>query len=272
MSNDLALVGERLRDDLEGFRRALRKQYPTKSAQVHSTALRRAAAALAERGLVDLCGPTDFATVVGLDVSADLNVEFQRLLTASGKSAKRTTYESTLTKILDDFTGRVVIPLKQAGTTRTASPVTSSRQLDLPTSAFLGHSFDAVDSEIVECVKSTLQLLGITVITGERPRADRISEKVKRFIDGQPMFVGLYTRRDKIARKSDWTASPWVIEEKAYAVAKRKKLILLKEHGISNIGGIQGDYEYIDFTRRELHNLVFRILRLFELKATGFAD
>jgi len=114
--------------------------------------------------------------------------------------------------------------------------------------------------------------LGITVVTGERPKADRISEKVKRLIDGQPVFVGLYTRRDKIAGKREWTASPWVIEEKAYAVAKRKMLILLKEEGIASIGGIQGDYEYLEFSRDRLHQLVLRICRLFSITVDGFAD
>src|SRR5688572_1673251 len=111
MSNERALVAERVRDDLDAFRVSLRKKYRSASAQIPAIGTRRDAAALAERGLVDLCGLTNFAVVVGPDVSADLNVEFQRLLTASGKSAKRTTYDSTLKNILKDFTNRVVIPL-----------------------------------------------------------------------------------------------------------------------------------------------------------------
>jgi hypothetical protein len=63
-----------------------------------------------------------------------------------------------------------------------------------------------------------------------------------------------------------------VIEEKAYAVAKRKKLVLIKEDGISSIGGIQGDYEYIEFRRDQLHALVFKIIGLFAINVTRFAD
>jgi hypothetical protein len=85
------------------------------------------------------------------------------------------------------------------------------------------------------------------------------------------VFVGLYTRRDKIARKKKWTASSWVIEEKAYAVAKRKTLILLQEDGVDSIGGMQGDYEYIPFTRDALQDLVLGIGRLFTLTVEGFA-
>jgi len=78
------------------------------------------------------------------------------------------------------------------------------------------------------------------VETGARPKADRISEKVKQLIDQQLIFVGIFTRRDKIARKAEWTTSPWVIDEKAYAVGGNKKLVLLKESGVGSIGGIQG--------------------------------
>jgi len=272
MSQDLAVVAERLRDDLGAFRRRLRSQYSSKGAQVQSAILRREAAALAERGLVDLCGSDQFAAAVGAEGAADLNVEFQRLLSASGKSATRKTYEDSLNGLMSEFRARVVVPLKQAGARRNSAPVAIPRLTARPTSAFLGHSFEPKDAHIVDCVKEVFDLLGIPVVTGERPRADRISEKVKRLIDAQPVFIGLYTRLDKIARKNDWTASPWVIDEKAFAVAKRKKLVLIKETGISSIGGIQGDYEYVEFDRKELHELVLKVVRLFSFNVEGFAE
>ena len=92
-------------------------------------------------------------------------------------------------------------------------------------------------------------------MTGEKPRAASISEKVKRLIEEQSTFVGVFTRRDKIARKSEWTTSAWVLDEKAYALGRQKPLILLKEQGVGSIGGIQGDYEYIEFSREALESL-----------------
>jgi hypothetical protein len=275
MSSDLAVEAERLRDDLEEFRRTLHKKYRSKTAQVTSPSLTRQAASLAERGLVDLTGPTSFSGAVGDKVSADLALGFQRLLTASEKAARRKTYDAALLQILPQFTARIVVPLKQVGiytNPQTGAPTMRRGAQNLPPSAFLGHSFDAADSHVVQCVRDTLELLGIEVVTGERPKADSISSKVKKLIDDQPMFVGLYTRRDKVARKNDWTTSAWVIEEKAYAIALRKKLLLLKEDGISSIGGMQGDYEYLNFDRDELHRLVLKLFRLFEIEVRGFAD
>jgi hypothetical protein len=57
--------------------------------------------------------------------------------------------------------------------------------------------------------------------TGERPKANRIYEKVKRMIDGQHIFVGIFTRREKLEGKNIWTTSAWVLDEKAYAYGKK---------------------------------------------------
>jgi hypothetical protein len=116
-----------------------------------------------------------------------------------------------------------------------------------------------------------LDALGVKGVTGERPRADRISEKVKRLIEQQSMFVGVFTRREKIARKKEWTTSAWVIDEKAYALGRQKRLVLLKEQGVGSIGGIQGDYEYIEFSRDSLEQLATRLIGLFELINNGLS-
>ena len=114
-------------------------------------------------------------------------------------------------------------------------------------------------------MRETLTALGVKVITGDEPKAASISDKVKRSIEEQSFFVGVFSRRDKVARKQEWTTSAWVIDEKAYAVGLRKRLVLLKEQGVVSIGGIQGDYEYIEFSRDQLEMLVLRLVQLFDL-------
>ena len=109
----------------------------------------------------------------------------------------------------------------------------------------------------------------MAVVTGEKPRADRISEKVKRLIDGQYLFIGVFTQREKIARRKEWTTSAWLIDEKAYAVGKGKKLILLKEDGVESIGGIQGDYQFVEFSRDRLHEIPIALLNILNVTAKG---
>lgn len=152
---------------------------------------------------------------------------------------------------------------------RGQGPVKPRKQDVTALTVFVGQSFAANDSEVNKCVGDVLEALGATVVTGEKPKADSISEKVKALIEGQAIFVGIFTRRDKIARKPEWTTSPWVIDEKAYAVGRQKPLVLLKEQGVGSIGGIQGDYEFIEFSRESLGSLALRLIHLFSLTNNG---
>lgn len=112
-------------------------------------------------------------------------------------------------------------------------------------------------------VSRLLTALGFAVLTGEKPRAGTVSKKVRDRIEKSDVFVGLFTRRDKVEGKQEWTTSPWIIDEKAYALAKGKKLVLVKEQGVASIGGLQGDYEYLEFDRTDMPDLFIRLVETF---------
>ena len=112
----------------------------------------------------------------------------------------------------------------------------------------------------------------MTVVTGEKPRADKISEKVKRLIDAQHIFVGIFTRRAKLEGKNVWTTSEWVLDEKAYAYGRGRKLVLLKEADVDSIGGIQGDYEFLPFTRSNFHEVIVKLIQLFSVSIAGLRE
>ena len=90
-----------------------------------------------------------------------------------------------------------------------------------------------------------------------------MSKKVRERIDRSDVFVGIFSRRDRLESKAEWNTSAWVIDEKAYALAKGKKLVLLREAGVGSIGGLQGDYEYLEFAREHLEDLIIRIVETF---------
>lgn len=267
----LVVTAERLRDDLGLLRTSLRRKYSDAGRQVVSEDLKRSTALLAERWLVDLSQRPEVVAAVSAGFLGDLSVHFQRLLSFSEHSSKRSRYDQEIDAALKSFTIEVVIPLKRlhgAPGLSVPAPAGPGAAPFVPT-CFVGHSFTAADKSVNEAVVACLKSLGMKVVTGEKPKADSISEKVKREIDDQALFVGIFTRRDKIARKPEWTTSPWVIDEKAYAIGRRKKLILIKEAGVGSIGGIQGDYEFLEFTRDDLGSLLTRILQLFELSVSG---
>jgi hypothetical protein len=283
IDDQTVLTVERLRDDLVELRKALRQRYHNPSRQVTADDLRARATRCAEAWMVDLGGRQDIRARISSDYLADLNVHFQRLLTYAEHASQRKRYAATIGAILRRFTLDLVIPLKQARSemspasaarTPVGKPKSAGMQSDhvggsFDGSAFVGHSFLSSDKRVAECIVHTLNAIGVSVVTGETPKADRISEKVKKLIEEQHLFVGVFSRRDKIARKTEWTTTSWVVDEKAYAVGKGKRLILLKEEGVGSIGGIQGDYEFIEFNRDRLEELPIRLVQLFEVSATG---
>ena len=109
--------------------------------------------------------------------------------------------------------------------------------------------------------KSILSEMSVKCQSGEQAAAQQVSEKVKERIKQTEMFVGIFSRGEKIEGKEEWSTSAWVIDEKAHAQALGKKLVLLKEIGIGSIGGLQGDYEYIEFDRERLHRAAVRVIQ-----------
>ena len=128
--------------------------------------------------------------------------------------------------------------------------------------AFLGHSFADADFEFVNFFRSLLGEMGVRCISGEKAEANTVGEKVKKRILEAELFVGIFTRRDKIEGKDEWRTSEWLVEEKTFAGANGKKLILLKEKGVADIGGLQGDLEYIEFVRDTIHTSAIKLLQI----------
>jgi len=127
--------------------------------------------------------------------------------------------------------------------------------------AFVGHSFAEPDADVVSYFKAILGELSVRCLSGEAAEAKSVSDKVKERIRQAETFVGIFTRRDKLEGRDEWNTGPWVIEEKAHAETLGKKLILLREVGVSHIGGMQGDYEYIEFDRAALHKATIRLMQ-----------
>lgn len=116
--------------------------------------------------------------------------------------------------------------------------------------AFVGHSFSDDDKEIVEQIIRFLTKLGVKCETGARPEPRTVSDKVLDRINAAELFVGIFTRRDS-KENGTFSTSAWVIEEKATALAAGKRLLLFVEDGVSEFGGLQGDYEYVCFDRKD---------------------
>jgi hypothetical protein len=119
----------------------------------------------------------------------------------------------------------------------------SQRTPTLTRTVFLSHRF--AEEEYVKGLMRFLDESGFEVITGKssntyvgRSVIDRIREA--------SFFLCLMTRADA---KTDgtFTTSPWLLEEKGVALAFNKPLVLMVEEGVSDFGGLQGDWQRIHF-------------------------
>ncbi len=256
---------ERIRDDAESLKSEMRARYSSGSRPVRDTEIRERATKVAERWLVEIGSREDIGSALSGTVLADRNVQFQRLLTYAERTTQRLKYDQALTAILKNFRAEVIVPLKArrhvgAAETETVHAPAGGVRTVAPKVAFVGQSFADADKTLNETVARALTALGLSVLTGEKPKAEQVARKVKDRIDKADLFVGIFSRRDKLEGRNEWAPSPWVVDEKAYALARQKKLLLLREAGVSSIGGLQGDYEYISFDRDLLADLVIKLI------------
>jgi tetratricopeptide (TPR) repeat protein len=117
--------------------------------------------------------------------------------------------------------------------------------------AFVAHSFSERDERLVEQIKEFLSKLGLKCDSGKKPEPREISDKIKQRIQAAEVFVGIFTRHLQ-QEDGSFSASAWMVDEKATALAAGKRLLLFVENGVREFGGLQGDYEYIPFDRDNL--------------------
>ena len=118
-------------------------------------------------------------------------------------------------------------------------------------SAFVGHSFAEEDEQVVNAITQFLTKLGLRCDSGKRAEPRGVSDKVRARIEAAEVFVGIFTRRGVLS-DGCYSTSPWIVEEKGAAISGGKKLLLFVEDGVNEFGGLQGDYEYIPFSRDNL--------------------
>lgn len=123
-----------------------------------------------------------------------------------------------------------------------------------PKTVFLSYRF--AESEYVGGLRTFLEREGFEVMTGQDANSF-ISQAVLNRIRVCEFFVCLMTRADE---KIDgtFTTSPWLLEEKGAALAMGKRIVLMVEDGVNDIGGLQGDWQRIHFTSKSFTSAVIR--------------
>ena len=141
--------------------------------------------------------------------------------------------------------------------------------------AFVGHSFLEEDMSVVAKFLHMFNKvkdmgIGFTWDHAEAAEIKVLSEKVKEKMKGKNLFIGICTKRDyavsprsikkmflnkssyKVQEDAlEWKTTEWIIQEIGFAIGKDMNIILIVEEGLHRLGGLQGDMEYISFSRSE---------------------
>lgn len=141
--------------------------------------------------------------------------------------------------------------------------------------AFVGHSFDDADKDIVRAFTDYLTTLSKSAGLNfswnhaEDAQTMAISKKVKEKIVGKNLFIGIFTKKERVIKDSllkkgkffnpdelrskksnyEWKTSDWVLQELGYCLGKDMSAIILLEKDVRPISGLQADHEYILFDR-----------------------
>lgn len=132
-----------------------------------------------------------------------------------------------------------------------------------PKTVFLSYRFS--ESEYVDGLRTLLEREGFSIITG-RDTNSYISQAILERIKSCEFFLSLMTKADE-KKDGTFTISPWVLEEKGAALAIGKRIVLLVEEGVSDIGGLQGDWQRIYFTSKSFTKAAIRAID--QLKSYG---
>jgi CheY-like chemotaxis protein len=136
-------------------------------------------------------------------------------------------------------------------------PTSPAKTGIIANSVFLSCRF--ADSQYVDGLRELLEETGFVVITGDNA-SGYISQAILERIREAEFFISLMTR-DKEKADGTYTTSPWLLEEKGAALAFGKYLVLLVEEGVTDFGGLQGDWQRHHFGAKGFTGAAIKAVR-----------
>ena len=141
--------------------------------------------------------------------------------------------------------------------------------------AFIGHSFDKNDTELITKFFEFIESLDIKCIDAKKAKSKTVEDKITELISGCEIFVGIFTRAEPICQEKarKWLCNPliktmtygtsdWVIQESGFALGSGRHLILLKENVVRDLPKLQGNLEYIPFERNNIEETYIKISQM----------
>jgi len=125
---------------------------------------------------------------------------------------------------------------------------------------FLSYRF--AEKEYINGLVKLLGQHGFQIATGEGANT-YVSQSIVDRIRGCEYFLCLMTR-DQAKQDGTYTTSPWLLEEKGVAIAYGKPLVIMIEEGVTDFGGLQGDWQRIHFGPKGFLNAALQAVEQLE--------
>lgn len=133
---------------------------------------------------------------------------------------------------------------------------------------FLSHRL--AETDYVDGFTQLLESQGFTVVVGTALNT-YISQGVLQRIAEADYFVSLMTC-DQEKAGGNFTTSSWILEEKGAALALQKRIVLLVEHGVDDVGGLQGDWQVIRFSPKGFIQAAMQAIHQLKSYSGSFAQ
>lgn len=158
----------------------------------------------------------------------------------------------------------VQMAIKAVGMAESIDEKDFSRMIRKTSVVFVSYNFADKNKELASQIISFLESQGVAVLVGSEPSAGSVSEKVKGKIDDSDIVIGLMTADEEDAG-GQWSASKWIRDELAYALANSERVVIrMIEEGCDTAGRIFGDREYIPFGRGNLAPALIKLAKVLQ--------
>jgi tetratricopeptide (TPR) repeat protein len=154
--------------------------------------------------------------------------------------------------------------------------------------AFVGHSFLKADEQLVSIFLNYFDSLvkshqSFSWQNAQNAEPKVLAQKVMELVADKNTFIGICTRNERVISSDAlqtrtplfrapvlqadsnsflWKTSDWIIQEIGMAIGRGMDVVLLLEDGVRKPGGLQGDLEYMSFSRAAPEQSFTKILEM----------
>src|SRR3989344_3901932 len=117
---------------------------------------------------------------------------------------------------------------------------------------FFAHSFSPQDEKVVEQFRNFFKkTLPSFQLIEKDPQYGGVWKEVRKLIRSSEGAIGILTKDAKHPNMDEWCTRGWILSEVAYCMGRGFVVPIFVEKGVSNLGLLREETEYMSFTRNE---------------------